>query len=126
MANVSKSEWVVLKILWANSPATLAQLSAKLAYTGWSSKTIQTFLTRLIKKQVVSAKKQGRGFLYSPIVIEKDCQIEETKRFINRIFDGSYSQMVLGAIDSGSINDNELEILKRLINEHERNDSNDN
>ena len=125
MTNVSESEWVVLKMLWMDAPVTLAQLTAKLKHTGWSPKTIQTFLSRLVKKGVINAKKQGRGFLYSPIVKEKDCQIEETKRFIDRIFDGSYSKMVLGAIDSGSISDQELKSLKKLINEHEAKDAND-
>ncbi len=118
--SITESEWEVLKVLWDESPLTLPQIVQRLEYTGWSTNTIQTFLARLVKKSALSTEKQGKGFLYSPAVKEQDCQTAQTKRFVDRVYDGSISSMVMGVIESGSLSKDEFERLKKLVEEHER------
>lgn len=118
--SITDSEWLVLKVLWENSPQTLPQIAEKLSYTGWSISTIQTFLARLVKKSAVSTKKQGKGFLYYPAVKEEDCQLVQARRFIDRVYDGSLSSMVMGVLKSGSLTREEFERLKKLVEDFER------
>lgn len=118
--SITESEWQVLKVLWDEAPLTLPQIVEKLAHTDWSVNTIQTFLSRLVKKSTLSTTKQGKGFLYSPIVQEGDCQLAQTKRFIDRVYDGSVSSMVMGVLSSGSLSTEEFERLKKLVEDYER------
>lgn len=118
--SITESEWEVLKVLWDESPLTLPQIVQRLKYTGWSTNTIQTFLARLVKKSALATEKQGKGFLYSPAVKEQDCQTAQTKRFVDRVYDGSISSMVMGVIESGNLSKDEFERLKKLVEEHER------
>ncbi len=118
--SITESEWQVLKVLWEKSPLTLPQVVEKLEHTGWNVNTIQTFLSRLVKKSALSTTKQGKGFLYSPIVQESDCQLAQTKRFIDRVYDGSVSSMVMGVLSSGNLSTEEFERLKKLVEDYER------
>jgi len=117
--SISESEWRVMKIVWKEAPLTLNQIIGALSDTEWTTTTIQTYLSRLVKKGALSTKRQGKGYLYSPNISEKECQIAESENFLKRVFDGSLTGMVAGFIKSGGITEKELSALKALIEEQE-------
>ena len=121
--SISESEWVVMKIIWDEPPKTLQDILSKLKHTAWSSTTIQTYLARLVKKGALTTKRQGKGYLYYPAISESDCQLAESKSFLNRVYDGSLSQMVKGFVKSGNLSEDELSELKKLIIEQEKIDA---
>ena len=118
--SITESEWKVLKVLWDESPQTLPQIVEKLAHMHWSVNTIQTFLSRLVKKSALATTKQGKGFLYAPLVKEQECQLAQARRFLDRVYDGSLSSMVMGVLKSGSLSEDEFAQLKKLVEEYER------
>ena len=117
--SISESEWEVMKVLWEKSPQTLMQITEQLKNKNWSTTTIQTYLSRLVKKGALETKQQGKGFLYSPIIPEQKCKIEESKSFLSRVFDGSISSMVTSFIHSDSISEDELAKLKEIVEKYE-------
>ena len=117
--SISESEWTVMKILWEDSPKTLPDILNSLKHTAWSQTTIQTYLARLVKKGALTTQRQGKGYLYSPTISENDCQLTESKNFLNRIYNGSLSQMVKGFVKSGNLSAEELEALRKIIQEQE-------
>lgn len=117
--SISESEWAVMKVLWGDSPKTLPDILNSLKHTAWSQTTIQTYLARLVKKGALTTQRQGKGYLYSPTISESDCQLLESKSFLNRIYNGSLSQMVKGFIKGGDLSAEELEALKKIIQEQE-------
>ena len=49
---ISEAEYQVMKIIWANAPVSTNEVVEKLLETStWSPKTIQTLLSRLVKKR---------------------------------------------------------------------------
>jgi len=122
--SISESEWQVMKTLWLEAPKNLNQIIEALKDTKWSTTTIQTYLARLVKKGAVMTKRQGKGYLYTPIISEAECQIAESEHFLKRVFDGSVTRMVSGFIKSGSISKEELTRLKAIIEEQEGGDGN--
>ena len=118
--SISESEWVVMKIIWDEPPKTLQDILSALKHTAWSTTTIQTYLARLVKKGALSTKRQGKGYLYFPAISESDCQLAEGKFFLNRVYDGSLSQMVKGFVKSGNLSEDELSELRNLILEQEK------
>ena len=117
--SITESEWQVMQIIWNDPPQTLQEILEKLKQTEWSKTTIQTYLARLVKKGALSTKRQGKGYLYYPAISQNDCQFEEGKNFLSRVYGGSLSRMVSGFIQSGDLSDNELNALKELIMEQE-------
>ena len=118
--SITESEWAVMKIVWHEPPKTLQDILGSLKHTGGSTTTIQTYLSRLVKKGALTTERQGKGYLYYPAVSEKDCQLAESKSFLSRVYDGSLSQMVKGFVKSGSLSEDELDELKKLIIEQEK------
>ena len=102
--SISESEWRVMKIVWNNSPQTLPEILDKLKGTDWS-------------------KRQGKGYLYYPAVLESDCQLAESRNFLSRVYDGSLSKMVMGFVKNGNLSNEELNELKNLIAEQEKTDA---
>ncbi len=121
--SISESEWQVMKIVWDQAPKTLQDILACLDHSGWSTTTIQTYLARLVKKGALKTERQGKGYLYYPAVSENECQLAESKTFLNRVFDGSLARMVSGFVKSGNLSDHELQALKKLIEEREKKDA---
>ena len=118
--SISESEWAVMKIIWSEPPKTLQDILGSLKHTGWSTTTIQTYLARLVKKGALATERQGKRYLYYPAVSERDCQLAESRTFLNRIYDGSLSQMGKGFVKSGSLSQEEWEELKNLIASQEK------
>ena len=118
--SISESEWTVMKIIWSEPPKTLQDILGSLKHTGWSTTTIQTYLARLVKKGALATERQGTRYLYYPAISERDCQLAESRTFLNRIYDGSLSQMVKGFVKSGSLSQEEWEELKNLIASQEK------
>ncbi len=117
--SISESEWQVMRIVWSEPPKTLQDILAGLKHTEWSQTTIQTYLARLVKKGALLTERQGKGYLYYPAVSEQECQQAESRDFLNRVYNGSLAGMVSGFIKSESLSDDELAMLKKLIEEHE-------
>lgn len=48
---ISEAEWEVMKLMWKTSPLTSEKIISTLSdKMNWSTQTIKTFITRLIKK----------------------------------------------------------------------------
>ena len=123
MISISESEWQVMKVVWSGPPKTLPEILSALQFTGWIKTTIQTYLSRLVKKGALTTQRQGKGYLYYPTLSQSQCQIEQSRSFLHRVYDGSLSKMVLGFVESGSLSPEELEELKALIDRQEKNDA---
>lgn len=121
--SISESEWAVMETIWNEPPRTLQDVLGSLKHTGWSTTTIQTYLARLVKKGALTTQRQGKGYLYYPAVAEDDCRLAESRNFLNRVYNGSLSQMVKGFVKSGSLSEDELSELKKLIAEQEKTDA---
>ena len=83
-------ELEVMKILWRLGDATVADVqeelepSRPLAYT-----TVMTVLDRLKSKQVVTRRKQGRGYLYRPALSREVARALALDRLLNDYFSDS-------------------------------------
>ena len=64
-------------------------------------------------KGLVTHELDGRAFIYRP-VYSRD---ESAARFLDRVFDGAASQLVLSLLNAEKIPPAELEALRALIND---------
>ena len=66
---ISEAESVVMDILWRTHPASADEVIAALAgQQDWQEATIKTLLNRLLNKGAIKADKDGRRYLYSPLL----------------------------------------------------------
>ena len=73
LPQISEAEYEVMKVVWKYAPINTNEITEKLLKTtALSPKTIQTLIKRLVTKGALAYEKQGRVFVYTPLVKEKE------------------------------------------------------
>ena len=80
---ISDAEWQVMKIIWMQGEQTSKDLIRVLAERfDWSKSTIQTLLARLVEKECLTRKKEGKFFVYSALLTldqSRDLLVQDIK-----------------------------------------------
>ena len=118
---ISETEWEVMKVVWAKAPLSAAEIIEALmaADSTWHPKTAKTLLNRLVKKKALGFKKEGRAYLYRPLVQETDCALAESESFLERVFGGSLKPMLAHFVERKKLSASEIQELKRLLDRKE-------
>ena len=110
-----------MKICWSRTPVTAQEMiDALAARDDWHPKTVKTLLNRLVKKGALGFKKDGRAYLYHPLVAEKDCISAESKSFLERVFGGSLKPMLAHFVEHGRLEPQEIAEIKKLLKGKEK------
>ncbi|MGP8314291.1 BlaI/MecI/CopY family transcriptional regulator [Enterocloster aldenensis] len=118
--NLSDGEWKLMNLLWQNPPKTITHLTKELEQTtGWGRNIIITMLKRLEAKGAVRHEEGERAKLFYPCVERDGAVIEETRGFLNRMYQGSLSLMVNAMVNSSALSDEEIEELKAILDKAE-------
>lgn len=118
---ISEAEWAVMKVLWARAPRSGNEVvDALSASTSWSPRTVKTMLGRLVKKKALSFEEEGRTYLYSPLVDEKDCVRTESRSFLERVYDGAFTPMLAHLLEEEELSAKEIAELRELLDKKER------
>jgi BlaI family penicillinase repressor len=117
-ASISEAESVVMEVLWRTSPIATEDVMAALEHHGkWQESTVKTLINRLLKKGAISARKDGRRYLYSPVLGRKEWLSNESTGFLNRLFGGRVVPLVAHFSTQRKLSKKDIADLKRLIQE---------
>ncbi|MFV0395553.1 MAG: BlaI/MecI/CopY family transcriptional regulator [Coprobacillaceae bacterium] len=115
---ITEAELEIMKVIWDNHPINTNKIVDILSDTiDWSPRTIMTMLSRLEKKKVIAHNKEGRIFVYYPLVNKEQYINVETDRFINKFYDGQVTQIVSNFIENEMLNKDEINELRDLLNQ---------
>jgi len=113
---ISDAELVVMKVVWSQAPVTANQVVEALSnQASWTTKTIQTLLTRLVRKGAVTFEKQGREYLFKPLIDAKDFVHAASRSFLGRLFDGEIAPFLACFLERADLSREEIEELRRLL-----------
>jgi predicted transcriptional regulator len=114
---ITQAESLIMEALWrAEGPLAAEEINAAVA-ENWSDPTVRTLLTRLVNKKAVKAKKEGRKFLYQPIMKREDYVHAQSKDLIDRLFDGKLAPLLVQFSEREKLTKEDIAELKRLIAE---------
>lgn len=121
LPRISETEWEIMRIVWSRQPITAAEIIADLQAkdASWHPVTAKTLLNRLVKKGALSYSQQGRAYLYSATVNEKDCVSSVSSSFLERVFGGSLATMLAHFADENRLSPKQLRELKQALNEED-------
>jgi BlaI family penicillinase repressor len=115
---ISEAESIVMQTLWDKNPMCAEDvISALLPQQDWQEATVKTLLSRLLKKGAIRAVKDGRRFLYSPVLKREQWIHTESKSFLDRMFDGKISPLVAHFSQQKKLSKQDIDELKRLVAE---------
>lgn len=116
LPKISEAEWEVMKLLWKANPLTSEKIIASLAEeNNWSTQTIKTFITRLIKKGAIGFEKTGRVYNYYPLVSEDECIKYENNFFLNKVYNGALNILFSKFLEDDNLSIDEIEELESLL-----------
>lgn len=111
-------ELEILKVLWEQGPS-----SVRLVHTQMITRepelafnTVQTMLRLMEGKGLVDHVEEGRSFVYTARFSRDDT----AKRFLERVFDGVASQLVLSLLRAERVSNEELDRMQQLIRDAQR------
>lgn len=115
---ISDAEAVVMDVLWRRHPQGADEVVAALtARSEWAEPTIKTLLNRLLNKGVITAEKDGRRYLYSPVLTREAWVAQQSEGFVDRLFGGRVAPLVAHFSERGKLSPADIAELKRLIGE---------
>ena len=113
---VSEAEHAVLSILWDEAPLTAAEVAERSpADRGWSVQTVKTLLSRLVAKGAASTEADGRRFLYRPAVERGDVAARESRRLLDRLFEGRAAPLVAHLAERGELTPADIAEIEALL-----------
>jgi predicted transcriptional regulator len=118
-AAISDAESQVMEVLWqAGKPLPAEEVAAALASShSWQEATVKTLLNRLLNKGAVAAQKEGRRYLYSPVLARDQWVTSESTGLIERMFGGRIAPLVAHFGKQHKLSKEDLDELTRLIEE---------
>ncbi len=118
---ISETEWELMKLIWAHAPCSAGQIIDALLRQdpSWHPKTVKAFLNRLVKKKALGFKKEGRAYLYRPLVQESECVEVASQSFLERVFGGSLKPMLAHFVERKKLSPGEIRELKQLLEQEE-------
>ena len=119
LPQISEAEFEVMKIVWKSAPVNTNEITERLQKTtSWSPKTIQTLIRRLVAKGAHAYEKQGRVFVYTPLVGEQEYLNQESRSFLKRFYGGEITAMLSAYLEDGRLTETELQKLRSLLAEN--------
>src|ERR1700739_2681558 len=115
------SELEILRVLWTRGPSTVREV-----HNALSEKKALGYTTVLKLLQIMTAKGYVRRDECQRAHVYEACQpATETKRqlagdVLQRVFEGSASELMIHALEGHPTSRKELEELRRLLDEYER------
>lgn len=118
---ISEAESRVMEILWRNAPQGSEELAAELQpATGWHENTVRTLLNRLIRKSAVRAKREGRRYLYSPVLTREEWQSHESRSLLDRVFGGRVAPLLVHFSRNERLSAKDVAELRKLVDQLDR------
>jgi predicted transcriptional regulator len=118
--NLTDAELRLMEVLWQKQSATVSEVvdglpsTVSLAYS-----TVITTLRILETKGYVKHTKDGRAFVYQPIVGRSEARQGAVTHLVRRFFEGSPERLVLSLMAEKKIDSKELGRLRKLIEKGE-------
>jgi len=115
---ISDAEWQVMKIIWMQGEQTSTDLIRVLAERfDWSKSTIQTLLARLVEKECLTRKKEGKSFVYSALLTldqSRDLLVQDIK---DKVCSRRIKNLLTDLIAECDFTQADLEDLEAVISE---------
>ena len=113
---VTNSEWYVMNCLWEKSHLSLMQLVPLLKESaGWSKSTSATMVRRMTEKDLIGYDENGKTKYFFPKVKKQDVVVQETRDFLQRIYDGSVGMMMSALVRQNDLSQEDILELQEIL-----------
>jgi predicted transcriptional regulator len=115
----SEAEFGILTVLWQRGPATVRDVHEALAKnTGYTSTLKQ--MQVMHERGLLRRSERFRSHVYEAAITREEAQARFAGDLMNRVFEGSARNLVLGALTAQRASAEDLEEIGRLLDRFEK------
>lgn len=113
---LTEAEQRVMRVLWAEGEASVRDVMTILsqkrptAYT-----TVLTLLRILTDKGYVAPRKQGKAFIYRPLVERHEARSRALGQLISQFFEGSPTELAQHLVKDTTLTSDDLDMLRQEL-----------
>ena len=113
---ITPAEWQIMRVVWSLRQTTSSQIIEILQKkVDWKPATIKTLLRRLVDKKALSATRQGRGFIYEPLVPEQQTMDQAADNLFNNICERHVGSTLEHVINNVTLSKDDIAKLQELL-----------
>ncbi|MGB3472691.1 MAG: BlaI/MecI/CopY family transcriptional regulator [Erythrobacter sp.] len=115
---ISDAEHAVMEAIWDHGTVSAQVIFDTVGERrAWSLATVKTLLSRLVQKQAITARPDGRRYLYSPLIERSDYVGGESRRLVDKLFGGKAASLVAHLAQSEALSEDDLDEIAQLLKE---------
>ncbi len=111
----TEAELAILNILWTTGPATVREVHDALSAKQTGYTTVLKQMQVMSEKGLLQRSERFRSHVYAAALPKEYTQQQLTHNLLHRAFDGSASNLVLGALSSKKITAAELAEIRQIL-----------
>ena len=113
---LTDGELRLMRVLWDKGEASVGDVvQALTARPKPAYNSVLTLLRILEKKGYLAHRKDGRAFVFLPLVDKAHASRRALKTLVNRFFEGSHRLLMLNLLEDDQLSPEELQHVKRQI-----------
>lgn len=113
---ISEAELEIMDVVW-NSVESLSAYEIRQRLNKkkkWGRTTVLTFIRRLVEKGFLAQEKR-EVYYYSSLVGKQEYNKEETKHFVNRIYQGSPKELITALVEENNLSKEDITELREYF-----------
>jgi predicted transcriptional regulator len=109
----------ILNILWAQGPSTVRDVHTEIdKETGYT--TVLKQMQVMTEKGLLARSEKYRSHVYEARIAKEQTQRQLARNLVQRAFDGSAKNLVLGALASQKVSAKDLAEIRKMLDEFEK------
>lgn len=112
---LSDLQLALMRVLWARDEASVADIAAALDERELAHTTVATVLTRLAKRGLVSARRDGRQLIYRAEVAEPEVRRSMVGDLLRSVFGGDPKALLAHLVDEREVSGRDLDRVRELL-----------
>jgi predicted transcriptional regulator len=112
---LSELQLALMRVLWKLGEAPVAEVAVALGDRELAHTTVATLLTRLARRGVVAARREGRQLLYRPLISEPQVRRTMVSGLIERLFRGDPKALLAHLVSEREVAPGDLDQVRALL-----------
>jgi predicted transcriptional regulator len=112
---ISEAELSVMDVVWAEAGLAASDIAGRIEDKDWSDKTVKTLLARLVDKGALRVERDGRRYLYHPLIQRAEHRKSAVGSFVDNMFGGKASTLVAHLADARDLSEDDIDELEALV-----------
>jgi predicted transcriptional regulator len=116
----TEAELAILNILWTHGPSTVREVHTALLDKQIGYTTVLKQMQVMADKGLLVRSERFRSHVYKAKLPKERTQQQLTRNLLERAFDGSAKNLVLGALSARKVSSEELAEIRKILDDFEK------